>query len=151
MRNPIHSWFIQSMSSWRNLGTDLFLGTLSLHMSKQFDPARPHLLRRPNLEMKRFKACMKMTRAKQVMSTSRRVKNDSFDYYVPAHVDFYGIEDFSLPSCTCSPTYLRNYAVCPSSAMYPHLFSPRDPHMHHLKHCGLWVIFGKCRTRTFSI
>ncbi len=28
-----------------------------------------------------------------------RVKNDSFDYYVPAHVDFYGIEDFSLPSC----------------------------------------------------
>ena len=35
-----------------------------------------------------------------------------------------------------SSTYIRNYAVCPSSAMYPHLFSPRDPHMHHLKHCG---------------
>ena len=28
------------------------------------------------------------------------LKNDSFDYYVPAHVDFYGIEDFSLPSCS---------------------------------------------------
>ena len=113
MRNPIHSWLI--MSSWRNLGTDLFLGTLSLHMSKQFDPARPHLLRRPNLEMKRFKACMKMTRAKQVMSTSRRVKNDSFDYYVPAHVDFYGIEDFSLPSCRIvfSPHTPYHHATAP--------------------------------------
>ena len=51
---------------------------------------------------------MKMTGAKQVMSASRKgKKNDSFDYYVPAHVDFYGIEDFSLPSCTGTHMYHR--------------------------------------------
>ena len=41
---PNSSWFIQSMPSWRNQGTELCLGTLSLHMSKQFDPARDPIL-----------------------------------------------------------------------------------------------------------